>query len=56
MPITPAIERLILDKATDTEIRKAAVEEGMFSLRMSAVEKMKQGLIGIDEVFSVTFT
>jgi type IV pilus assembly protein PilB len=56
MPITPTIERLILDKATDTEIRKAAVEEGMFSLRMSAVEKMKQGLIGIDEVFSVTFT
>ncbi len=56
MPITPTIERMILDKSTDTEIRKAAVEEGMFSLRMSAVEKMKQGLIGIDEVFAVTFT
>jgi len=28
----------------------------MFSLRMSAVEKMKQGLIDIDEVFSVTFS
>ncbi|MFQ6008975.1 MAG: type IV-A pilus assembly ATPase PilB [Candidatus Zixiibacteriota bacterium] len=56
MPITPTIERLILDKATDTEIRKAAIEEGMYSLRMSAVEKMKQGLISIDEVFAVTFT
>jgi type IV pilus assembly protein PilB len=56
MPVSPTIERLILDKATDTEIRQAAIEEGMFSLRMSAVEKMKQGLIDIDEVFSVTFS
>ncbi len=56
MPITPTIEQLILAKATDTEIRQAAIEEGMFSLRMSAVEKMKQGLIDIDEVFAITFT
>ncbi len=54
MPITPEIERLILNKATDTEIREAALKEGMFSLRMSAIEKMKQGLIDIDEVFAVT--
>jgi len=56
MPITSTIEQLILAKATDTEIRQAAVEEGMFSLRMSAVEKMKQGLIDIEEVFAVTFS
>jgi type IV pilus assembly protein PilB len=54
MPISPQIEKLILDKATDTEIRQAALEEGMFSLRMSAIEKMKQGLIGLDEVFAVS--
>ena len=54
MPITPAIERLILDRASDSEIRKQAVEEGMFSLRMSAVEKMKAGIISIDDVFAVT--
>ncbi len=54
MPITPAVENLILAKASDTEIRKLAVEEGMFSLRMAAVEKMKAGLVSIEEVFAVT--
>ena len=56
MAITPTIEAMILSRATDTEIRKAAVEEEMYSLRMGAVDKMKQGLIDIEEVFAVTFT
>ena len=54
MPISPAIEALTLQRASDSEIRRAAMEEGMFSLRMAAVEKMKQGLVSIDEVFAVT--
>lgn len=54
MPISPAIEAAILSKASDTEIRKIALSEGMFSLRMSAVDKMKQGMISLDEVFAVT--
>jgi type IV pilus assembly protein PilB len=54
MPITPAIEALILEKAADTEIRRVAMEEGMYSLRMAAIEKMKAGVVSIDEVFAVT--
>ncbi len=54
MPITPEIEQLILAKAADTEIRKVAMEQGMFSLRMCAVEKMKQGIVSIEEVFATT--
>jgi type IV pilus assembly protein PilB len=54
MPISRAIEGLILQKAADSEIRKVALEEGMFSLRMSAVDKMKQGVVSIEEVFAVT--
>jgi type IV pilus assembly protein PilB len=54
MPMTPAIESLTLQRASDSEIRKVAMEEGMFSLRMAAVDKMKQGAISIDEVFAVT--
>ena len=54
MPVTPAIENHILNKASDTEIRKTALEEGMFGLRMCAVEKMKAGEVSIDEVFAVT--
>lgn len=54
MPVTQAIESLILNKAADTEIRKTALAEGMYSLRMSAVEKLKAGIVSIDEVFAVT--
>jgi type IV pilus assembly protein PilB len=54
MPVTAALESLILDKASDSALRKQAMSEGMFSLRMSAVEKMKEGVISVDEVFGVT--
>jgi len=54
MPVTPAIEELILNRASDTEIREQAVKEGMLTLRMAAVDKMRQGMISADEVFSVT--
>ena len=54
MPVTPEIEKLILEKASDTEIRRVALEQGMYSLRMSAIEKMKAGIISIDEVFAVS--
>ncbi|MDX9857356.1 MAG: type IV-A pilus assembly ATPase PilB [candidate division Zixibacteria bacterium] len=54
MPITDRIERAILDQKADTDIRDIAVEEGMFTLRMAAVEKMKQGLVSLEEVFAVT--
>ena len=54
MPITPAIENHILEKASDSEIRKTALAEGMFGLRMCAVEKMKNGMVSLDEVFATT--
>jgi type IV pilus assembly protein PilB len=54
MPVTPGIERMILQKASDSEVRKVALEEGMFGLRMAAVDKMKNGLVSIEEVFAVT--
>jgi type IV pilus assembly protein PilB len=54
MPLSPAIERLVLEGTTDTQIRQKAIEEGMFTLRMAAVEKMMKGTIGLKEVFAVT--
>ena len=54
MPVTSDIEQHILNKSTDTEIRDTAISQGMFSLRMSAVEKMKQGIVSLDEVFATT--
>lgn len=54
MPISAKIEKLILNKANDDEIQKAALEDGMFSLRMAAIEKMKIGMVSIDEVYAST--
>jgi len=54
MPVSDGIEQLILDKATDVEIRDKAIEEGMLTLRMAAVDKLMTGAIGLKEVFSVT--
>ena len=56
MPITPAIEQLILNRATDVEIRDKAIEEGMLTLRAAAVDKLMNGLIGLKEVFAITGT
>jgi type IV pilus assembly protein PilB len=56
MPVTPSVEKLILEGATDTEIRENAITEGMLTLRMAAVDKMMGGLIGLKEVFAVTGT
>ncbi|MBK7143382.1 MAG: type IV-A pilus assembly ATPase PilB [bacterium] len=54
MPITPEIESMILAKESDTELRRVAIEQGMSSLRMSAIDKMKAGLISLEEIFAVT--
>jgi len=54
MPITRSIEQMILARASEADLRDQAVKEGMLTLRMAAVDKMKNGLISIDEVFAVT--
>jgi type IV pilus assembly protein PilB len=54
MPVTPGIERAILDQKADTDIRDIAIKEGMFTLRMAAVEKMKAGHVSLEEVFAVS--
>jgi len=54
MPVTHAMEQMILSSASETELRDQAVKEGMLTLRMAAVDKMTQGIISIDEVFAAT--
>ncbi|GAB4319479.1 MAG: type IV-A pilus assembly ATPase PilB [Candidatus Zixiibacteriota bacterium] len=52
MPITPAIERLILENASVEEIRQQAVKEGMLTLRMAALDKMKNGILPLEQVLA----
>ncbi|MEF3254913.1 MAG: type IV-A pilus assembly ATPase PilB [Deferribacterales bacterium] len=55
MSVTENIRELILRGANANELKKAAVEEGMITLRRSGLEKVKKGITTIEEVVRVTF-
>jgi len=54
MPISPVIRELILKRANAVEIRKAALESGMISLRTDALVKLRQGVTSAEEVLKET--
>ncbi|WP_020651461.1 type IV-A pilus assembly ATPase PilB [Massilia niastensis] len=54
MPITPAIEALILANGNSMQIAAQAEKEGVNSLRRSGLMKVKQGLTSLEEVLGCT--
>jgi type IV pilus assembly protein PilB len=54
MPISPEIERMIIAKASNPEIKQQAIAEGMLPLRLAALEKLKKGITTVAEVLAVT--
>jgi type IV pilus assembly protein PilB len=54
MEITEGIRDLIMVGATAVELKKKALEEGMLTLRMSGLEKIKNGVTTIEEVLRET--
>jgi type IV pilus assembly protein PilB len=54
MPTTEEIQELILRRAAANEIKRAAIQTGMKTLRMSGIAKIKQGITTIEEVLRVT--
>ncbi len=54
LEINDAIRELIMMGANSVELRKKAIEEGMLTLRMSGLEKIKQGITTIEEVLRET--
>jgi type IV pilus assembly protein PilB len=54
MPVTEAIQRLIMEGATALDLAEQAVKEGVKNLRQSGLLKVKQGLTSLDEVLSTT--
>jgi type IV pilus assembly protein PilB len=50
MPITQTIEKMIIAGNSSVDLRQKAIEDGMLTLRMHALEKMKEGEIPIDQV------
>ena len=55
LDLSDHIRELILEKRPTSEIRRAAKEEGMTSLREAAVEKIKAGMTTLKEINKVTF-
>ena len=52
MPISAAIEKMIIQGLSSVEIRQQAMQEGMLTLRYAALEKMKKGEIPLDQVIA----
>ncbi|MEO5923536.1 MAG: GspE/PulE family protein [Bryobacteraceae bacterium] len=55
LDLSEPIRELILDKRPSSEIRRKAREEGMTSLRESALDKAKEGHTTLKEINKVTF-
>jgi len=54
MPVSEAIGRIILAGGSAVDIADQAAKEGVWDLRRSGLEKVKQGITSIEEVNSVT--
>ncbi len=52
--ITPAVQELILNRATSPQLKKAALAQGMLSLLEDGFLKAKNGITTIEEVLRVT--
>ena len=55
LDLSDRIREMILDRRPNSEVKKAAHEEGMRFLRESAVEKVLHGLTTLREINKVTF-
>jgi type IV pilus assembly protein PilB len=54
MEVGDDMRELILVGASALELRKKAIDEGMLTLRMSGLEKIRQGVTTIEEVVRET--
>jgi type IV pilus assembly protein PilB len=54
MPMSPRVRDLVLERAPASEIKRAAIEEGMLTLRRDALEKLKRGLTTPEEILKET--
>jgi len=54
LPVTEAIARIILAGGSAVEIGAQSAKEGVWDLRRAGLEKVKNGLTGLEEINSVT--
>jgi len=51
MPFSGHMQQWLIEKASESEVQAAAVQQGMTSLRSMALSLAREGLISIDEVY-----
>jgi type IV pilus assembly protein PilB len=54
MPITPMIEKMIVQGSSTAEIREQAIKEGMMALRSAGLDKLRNGITTLEEVVAET--
>jgi type IV pilus assembly protein PilB len=54
MPMSEDIRELVLNGASATEIKRAAISLGMKTLRQSGISKLREGLTTVGEIVRVT--
>jgi type IV pilus assembly protein PilB len=54
MALSPELRRMILRGASSAELQKQAVDEGMLTLRMDGIVKIKKGVTTLEEVVKET--
>jgi type II secretory ATPase GspE/PulE/Tfp pilus assembly ATPase PilB-like protein len=54
MEVTSAIKELLFKRAQDVEIKKAAREEGMITLRENGIRNVLEGLTSLEEIIRAT--
>jgi len=54
MALSPELRRLILRGASTAELQEQAIKDGMLTLRMDGLVKMKKGVTTLEEVVKET--
>jgi type IV pilus assembly protein PilB len=54
MEVSPTLREMIVDRASNAEIKAQAIKEGMLTLRMDGLEKFKTGLTSLEEILRET--
>ena len=54
MSLSPELRRMVLKGASTTELQDQAVKEGMLTLRMDGIQKIKRGVTTLEEVVKET--
>lgn len=54
MAMSPALRRMVLQGAATSDLQKQAIDEGMLTLRMDGLLKMRKGVTTLEEVIKET--